>query len=151
MCGCFRGHVWVGSGAMCRCVPGPCAGGLWGHAWIGSEALPPPSPPTPPLQPVGQRKESGASVKHMPAHGPVVPQHCPETGSSFLMGGPLWAEPLHDMTFVAGLLEELDRDKDRCGAPTQLCTSLGGTHATMYFSVRGKGGTRHPLGRLRCG
>eukprot|EP00195_Chlamydomonas_chlamydogama_P004170 CAMPEP_0202922836 /NCGR_PEP_ID=MMETSP1392-20130828/78133_1 /ASSEMBLY_ACC=CAM_ASM_000868 /TAXON_ID=225041 /ORGANISM="Chlamydomonas chlamydogama, Strain SAG 11-48b" /LENGTH=576 /DNA_ID=CAMNT_0049616487 /DNA_START=1623 /DNA_END=3353 /DNA_ORIENTATION=+ len=65
------------------------------------------------LQPVGEKKVNGNSVKYTPAHRPVVPERCPETGSGFLMGGPIWSEPIHDMAFVEGLLQDLERDKDR--------------------------------------
>ena len=38
---------------------------------------------------------------------------CPDTGSNYLMGGPLWAEPIHDQAFVKGLLTEMEGDKAR--------------------------------------
>ena len=44
--------------------------------------------------------------------GPAVPQQCPDTGSGFQMGGPFWAEPLHDPQWVEGLLQQVRRDKD---------------------------------------
>ena len=40
----------------------------------------------------------------MPGVGPAVPQHCPETGANFLMGGPFWADPIHNMDWVHGIL-----------------------------------------------
>ena len=49
-----------------------------------------------------------------PGIGPAVPQQCPETGSGFHMGGPFWAEPLHDPAWVAGLLAQVKRDKAKC-------------------------------------
>lgn len=36
-----------------------------------------------------------------------MPEHCPETGSGFIMGGPVWSEPLHDVQFVEAVLEEI--------------------------------------------
>ena len=36
-----------------------------------------------------------------------MPEKCPETGSGFLMGGPFWAEPLHDLDFVRATLQEI--------------------------------------------
>ena len=56
------------------------------------------------------------SIKYTPGHGPAVPQECPETGAGFLMGGPFWAEPIHDMDWVAGLLDLVRSQKDRCVA-----------------------------------
>ena len=45
--------------------------------------------------------------------GPAVPQQCPETGSGFVMGGPYWAEPIHDPAWVAGLLDQVKRDRSK--------------------------------------
>eukprot|EP00967_Tisochrysis_lutea_P064904 scaffold84210_cov26-Tisochrysis_lutea.AAC.1 len=41
---------------------------------------------------------------------------CPETGSSYLMGGPIWVDPIHDPSFVKTLIADLDRDKSSCVA-----------------------------------
>ncbi|WIA32628.1 hypothetical protein OEZ86_003431 [Tetradesmus obliquus] len=66
------------------------------------------------LQPVGQQQQKGSSTKHMPAHGPAVPSNrCPESGAAFLMGGPIWARPLHDQAWVAGLLQQMDQESGR--------------------------------------
>ncbi|KAF6262188.1 N2,N2-dimethylguanosine tRNA methyltransferase-domain-containing protein [Scenedesmus sp. NREL 46B-D3] len=66
------------------------------------------------LQPVGQQQQKGNSVKHMPAHGPAVPQNrCPESGAAFLMGGPIWARPLHDQVWVAELLQQMEAEAGR--------------------------------------
>jgi len=46
-------------------------------------------------------------VKYMPGVGPAVPQQCPETGANFLMGGPFWADPIHNMDWVNGILESV--------------------------------------------
>lgn len=46
-------------------------------------------------------------VKYMPGTGPAVPQHCPETGANFLMGGPFWADPIHNMDWVQGILKSV--------------------------------------------
>ena len=35
--------------------------------------------------------------------GPVMPQVCEQTGSSYLMGGPLWSEQLHDPAWVSAV------------------------------------------------
>lgn len=40
---------------------------------------------------------------------------CPDCESGYIMGGPLWSDPLHDPEFVAGLLQDLERDKARWG------------------------------------
>lgn len=51
------------------------------------------------------QKSSG--VKYMPGVGPTVPQQCPETGANFLMGGPFWADPIHNMDWVHGILKSV--------------------------------------------
>lgn len=71
------------------------------HTRWGSSALERASTPLPAL---AARLRAGA--------GPAVPQQCPETGSGFQMGGPFWAEPLHDQEWVQGLLQQVRADKD---------------------------------------
>jgi tRNA G26 N,N-dimethylase Trm1 len=51
--------------------------------------------------------EKNGQPKHAPGRGPCVPEKCPETGSGFIMGGPFWAAPLHDTTFVRGVLQDI--------------------------------------------
>jgi tRNA (guanine26-N2/guanine27-N2)-dimethyltransferase len=46
----------------------------------------------------------GSSTKYQPGAGPAVPERCPETGAAHTMGGPFWAEPLHDPAWVKGVL-----------------------------------------------
>jgi tRNA (guanine26-N2/guanine27-N2)-dimethyltransferase len=68
------------------------------------------------FQRVGQEVSKNGNPKFMPGHGPSVGERCPETGARFLMGGPLWAEPLFDPAFVGQLLAALDHDKERYAA-----------------------------------
>lgn len=49
----------------------------------------------------------------MPGHGPVVPQKCPETGAAYLVGGPLWSEPIHDMTWAQAIKDDVDAQPGR--------------------------------------
>lgn len=49
----------------------------------------------------------GGGTKFTPGHGPAVPQQCPETGARYLMGGPLWAEPIHNQEFVGKLIAKV--------------------------------------------
>ncbi len=66
---------------------------------------PGPSPLGPPVpQPVGQRRQHNGQNKYMPGSGPAVEQRCPDTGSGFIMGGPIWADAIHDPTFIQGRL-----------------------------------------------
>lgn len=38
---------------------------------------------------------------------------CPESGSGYLMGGPIWSQPLHDQQWVDGLLEQMAAESGR--------------------------------------
>jgi len=53
----------------------------------------------------------GNSVKFMPGAGPPMPERCPETGSGYLMGGPFWAEPIHDPAWLQGVLGAVKASK----------------------------------------
>ncbi len=53
------------------------------------------------------QQAKGNGWKFTPGCGPAVPQTCPETGAGFQMGGPVWAEALHDPAWVAALRTEV--------------------------------------------
>ena len=38
----------------------------------------------------------------------MVPERCPETDAPFLMGGPLWADPIHDMAVARNVLSDVE-------------------------------------------
>ncbi len=63
-----------------------------------------------------------------------MPDKCPETGSGFQMGGPFWAEPIHDPQWVAGLLQQIRRDKDRCARAAGLRCLL--RHKLVFMAAR---------------
>lgn len=67
-------------------------------------------------QRAGRKISKGASVKYAPGFAPPVPQQCPETGSSFTMGGPMWADPIHDPDWIKGILELVTANKERYAA-----------------------------------
>ena len=52
------------------------------------------------LQPVGQITMKNKNVRYMPGAAPEVPKRCPDTNSGYIMGGPVWADPIHDFEFV---------------------------------------------------
>ena len=64
-------------------------------------------------QRVGRRIQRGNGTKYQPGMGPAVPQECPQCGSAHTMGGPFWAEPIHDMAWVQGLLRLVNAEKSR--------------------------------------
>lgn len=67
-------------------------------------------------QRVGRRFVKGNSSKYAPGIGPPVPQQCPETDAAFTVGGPFWAEPIHDLEWAKGLLAHLKANKERYAA-----------------------------------
>ena len=57
--------------------------------------------------PCFQQVKKGNGYKYQPASAPPVPERCSETGAGFSMGGPFWAEPLHNMKWVQGVLQHV--------------------------------------------
>ncbi len=60
-------------------------------------------------------------MKFMPGAGPKVAQTCPHSGGAFTMGGPYWAEAIHDRTAVAAVLADVEVEASR--GITVLCAS----------------------------
>uniref|UniRef100_A0A672IC29 tRNA (guanine(26)-N(2))-dimethyltransferase n=1 Tax=Salarias fasciatus TaxID=181472 RepID=A0A672IC29_SALFA len=52
------------------------------------------------LQRMGRRTSDGKHMKYSAATGPPVGPECEHCGQRHQMGGPLWAEPIHDSAFV---------------------------------------------------
>jgi tRNA (guanine26-N2/guanine27-N2)-dimethyltransferase len=56
-------------------------------------------------QRVGRKNIKGNSTKYAPALGPPMPSTtCPETGANFSVGGPYWAEAMHDQDWLKAIL-----------------------------------------------
>ena len=51
---------------------------------------------------------------------PFLPCRCPESGSGYLMGGPIWARPMHDQEWVEGLLQQMNDESERYAAFARL-------------------------------
>jgi tRNA (guanine26-N2/guanine27-N2)-dimethyltransferase len=58
------------------------------------------------LSPVGKVVERGNSVKFTPGTGPPVDKDCEFCQRTFKIGGPIWAAPIHDASFVASMLAD---------------------------------------------
>ncbi|XP_064426072.1 tRNA (guanine(26)-N(2))-dimethyltransferase isoform X3 [Mirounga angustirostris] len=56
---------------------------------------------------------SGGRVKFSAACGPPVAPECEHCGQRHQLGGPLWAEPLHDLDFVGRVLEAVSTNPGR--------------------------------------
>ena len=76
------------------------------------------------LQRVGRIVQKGNSTKHVPGTGPAVGAACEHCGGRFTMGGPIWAEPIHDPDWTKGILAEAVKIRDRYPAFTKLHSLL---------------------------
>ncbi|OWK12423.1 TRMT1 [Cervus elaphus hippelaphus] len=56
---------------------------------------------------------SGGRLKFSAACGPPVAPECEHCGQRHQLGGPLWAEPLHDLEFVGRVLEAVSANPGR--------------------------------------
>uniref|UniRef100_A0A8C3NN46 tRNA (guanine(26)-N(2))-dimethyltransferase n=1 Tax=Geospiza parvula TaxID=87175 RepID=A0A8C3NN46_GEOPR len=65
------------------------------------------------LQRLGRAAGHGSSFKYSPATGPPVGPTCKFCQQRHQVGGPVWAEPLHDPSFVEGVLAALERSPGR--------------------------------------
>ena len=69
----------------------------------------------------GRKFTRGNSVKYGPAVGLPMPSlTCPETGANFSIGGPYWAEPLHDREWINGLLSLIRANREQYAASDRL-------------------------------
>uniref|UniRef100_A0A8C6RWR8 tRNA (guanine(26)-N(2))-dimethyltransferase n=1 Tax=Nannospalax galili TaxID=1026970 RepID=A0A8C6RWR8_NANGA len=63
---------------------------------------------------VGQAKvKASARVKFSAACGPPVAPECEHCGQRYQLGGPMWAEPIHDLDFVNRVLEAVSTNPSR--------------------------------------
>ena len=73
---------------------------------------------------VGKRYEEGNKRKYNPGTGPVVGNVCEECGRQFHIGGPIWIDPIHDMNFVKGLLQSVEKERDCYGTYPRIKSRL---------------------------
>ncbi|XP_074544760.1 tRNA (guanine(26)-N(2))-dimethyltransferase [Halichoeres trimaculatus] len=69
------------------------------------------------LQRMGRKTANGNHMKYSPAVGPPVGPECEHCGQRHQLGGPLWAEPIHDLAFVQKVLSAVS------GNPSRFATS----------------------------
>ncbi|XP_007489184.1 tRNA (guanine(26)-N(2))-dimethyltransferase isoform X2 [Monodelphis domestica] len=65
------------------------------------------------LQRLGKAVNSGGRDKFSAATGPPVGSECEHCGQRHQLGGPLWAEPIHDLDFVGQVLAAVSRNPGR--------------------------------------
>lgn len=63
------------------------------------------------LQPLGEKVPTkGNNFKYVPATGPPVGQVCDHCGSRLNVGGPIWADSLHDKDFLHKVISSLESE-----------------------------------------
>ncbi|KAA0707593.1 tRNA (guanine(26)-N(2))-dimethyltransferase [Triplophysa tibetana] len=72
------------------------------------------------LQRMGKRMSQGKHMKYSAATGPPIGPNCEHCGQRFQLGGPLWAEPLHDHSFVQKVLDAVSGNPGRFGTSKRI-------------------------------
>uniref|UniRef100_A0A672FBN6 tRNA (guanine(26)-N(2))-dimethyltransferase n=1 Tax=Salarias fasciatus TaxID=181472 RepID=A0A672FBN6_SALFA len=72
------------------------------------------------LQRMGRRTSDGKHMKYSAATGPPVGPECEHCGQRHQMGGPLWAEPIHDSAFVQKVLSAVSGNPSRFGTSKRI-------------------------------
>uniref|UniRef100_A0A8C4Z4B5 tRNA (guanine(26)-N(2))-dimethyltransferase n=1 Tax=Gadus morhua TaxID=8049 RepID=A0A8C4Z4B5_GADMO len=71
------------------------------------------------LQRMGKKTPNG-NMKFSAATGPPVGTHCEHCGQRHQLGGPIWAEPLHDVSFVQKVLSAVSSNPSRFGTAKRI-------------------------------
>ncbi|XP_061770666.1 tRNA (guanine(26)-N(2))-dimethyltransferase [Nerophis ophidion] len=72
------------------------------------------------LQRMGRRTSQGKQMKYSAANGPPVGPSCEHCGQRHQLGGPIWAEPLHDQAFVQKVLTAVSGNPSRFGTSKRI-------------------------------
>ncbi|XP_071770144.2 tRNA (guanine(26)-N(2))-dimethyltransferase [Centroberyx gerrardi] len=72
------------------------------------------------LQRMGKRTSHGKHMKYSSATGPPVGPQCEHCGQRHQLGGPVWAEPLHDTAFVQKVLTAVSGNPSRFGTAKRI-------------------------------
>uniref|UniRef100_A0A453AP11 Methyltransferase n=1 Tax=Aegilops tauschii subsp. strangulata TaxID=200361 RepID=A0A453AP11_AEGTS len=59
------------------------------------------------LQNVGRINSKDKRNIPLPNFCPTVPQECSECGGKFVMGGPIWSDPIHDRDWATSILSNI--------------------------------------------
>ena len=78
-------------------------------------------------------------VKHTAAQGPPCLTRCPDCQSAFRVGGPMWADALHDTAFIDEALASLATDPTRFATHGRIQAMLGVARkelpVPLYYSL----------------
>ncbi|XP_004084262.1 tRNA (guanine(26)-N(2))-dimethyltransferase [Oryzias latipes] len=72
------------------------------------------------LQRMGRKTINGKNVKYSAATGPPVGPECQHCGHRHQLGGPIWAEPIHDLRFVQKVLSAVSGNPSRFGTSKRI-------------------------------
>ncbi|XP_060768058.1 tRNA (guanine(26)-N(2))-dimethyltransferase isoform X2 [Neoarius graeffei] len=72
------------------------------------------------LQRMGKKISQGKNMKYSAATGPPVGESCPHCGQRHQLGGPIWAEPIHDLGFVQKVLTAVSGNPSRFGTSKRI-------------------------------
>uniref|UniRef100_A0A3B3UNK2 tRNA (guanine(26)-N(2))-dimethyltransferase n=1 Tax=Poecilia latipinna TaxID=48699 RepID=A0A3B3UNK2_9TELE len=72
------------------------------------------------MQRLGRRISSGKHMKYSAATGPPVGPECEHCGQRHQLGGPFWAEAIHDLDFVQKVLEAVSGNPSRFGTSKRI-------------------------------
>ncbi|XP_054897564.1 tRNA (guanine(26)-N(2))-dimethyltransferase isoform X2 [Poeciliopsis prolifica] len=72
------------------------------------------------MQRLGRRISSGKHMKYSAATGPPVGPECEHCGQRQQLGGPFWAEAIHDKDFVQKVLEAVSGNPSRFGTSKRI-------------------------------
>lgn len=72
------------------------------------------------LQRMGRRTSNGKHMKYSAATGPPVGPECEHCGQRHQLGGPIWAEPIHDQVFVQKVLSAVAGNPSRFGTSKRI-------------------------------
>ncbi|KAM8880172.1 tRNA (guanine(26)-N(2))-dimethyltransferase isoform 1-T1 [Spinachia spinachia] len=100
------------------------------------------------LQRMGRRTSNGKNVKYSPAIGPPVGPECQHCGQRHQLGGPIWAEPIHDSAFVQKVLSAVSGNPSRFGTSKRIEGMLSMVteeldDVPLYYTVDSLSGTIH--------
>ncbi|XP_051801051.1 tRNA (guanine(26)-N(2))-dimethyltransferase [Acanthochromis polyacanthus] len=100
------------------------------------------------LQRMGRRTTNGKHMKYSAATGPPVGPECEHCGQRHQLGGPIWAEPIHDLEFVQKVLSGVSGNPSRFGTSKRIEGVLSMVteeleDAPLYYTVDSLSSTVH--------
>lgn len=70
----------------------------------------------------------------VPNFCPTVPEVCSECGHKFVMGGPIWSDPIHDKEWAASILSDIHAMREAYPAYPKVSAILTSVAEVIPFS-----------------